>query len=90
MSQFGMPAPRNATATLADDPGLSAARIGHRAYAAMNAGEARTADELVVALGVTEDELYAGIQAYLFVTTGYDLSPTTPRTPRATRKLVAA
>lgn len=88
MSQFGMPAPRNATATLADDPRLSAARLGHRAYAAMNAGEARTADELVAALGVTEAELYAGIHAYLFVTTGFDLAE--PRTRRATQKLVAA
>ena len=61
---------------LPEIPALRNARIGHRAYSLMSTEQASTAPELCAVLDVSESELYAGIHAYLYVTTGYDLSPT--------------
>lgn len=72
-----------------DTAALHSARLGARAYELMNSGQATTTADLSRALVVPEPEVDAAIYAYLYVTTGYDLTSHALQPRRSKRSALA-
>lgn len=80
-----------ASTTFGANPAMQAARIGQQAYALLASDTvAKTSTALATALSVTEQQITDGINAYLFIMTGWDLAQETPARRRSSRKLAVA